>query len=159
MKIRKPSPAGAVLTGVIVVLSLALVPAAFAGKSGGGGGGHHGGSGSTTYTGSFVGANPLMVPGMDTNGNGLPNAGDTVTFNVSSTAPYPVVQLICSQNGAVVAQESQGFYTSWLWGRNFYLGGQVWTSGAANCTAKLYSVSSNGATQPTEATMSFQVGA
>ena len=30
MKIRKPTPAGAVLAGVVLVLSLGLVPAAFA---------------------------------------------------------------------------------------------------------------------------------
>jgi len=41
MKIRKPTPAGVVLAGAVLVLSLALVPAAFAGKSGG----HHGGGG------------------------------------------------------------------------------------------------------------------
>jgi hypothetical protein len=159
MKVRKPTLAGAVLAGVILVLALALVPAAFAGKSGGGGGGHHGGGGGTTYTGSFVGANPLMVPGKDSNGNGLPNAGDTVTFSVASTAPYPFVKLTCSQHGAQVLQESEGFYSGWLWGTNFYLGGMVWTSGAANCTAVLYSVSYSGVTEPTEATMTFQVGA
>lgn len=39
MKIRKPTPAGVVIGGLVLVLSLALVPAAFAGKGGGGGGG------------------------------------------------------------------------------------------------------------------------
>jgi hypothetical protein len=159
MKIRKPSPGRTALTAALLVFSLALVPAAFAGKSGGSGGGHRGGGGGTTYTGSFVGANPLMVPGKDSNGNGLPNAGDTVTFSVASTAPYPFVKLTCSQNGTQVLQESEGFYSGWLWGTNFYLGGMVWTSGAASCTAVLYSVSYSGVTEPTEATMSFQVGA
>lgn len=37
MRIKKPTPAGAVLAGTALVLALALVPAAFAGKSGGGG--------------------------------------------------------------------------------------------------------------------------
>jgi hypothetical protein len=39
MKIRKPRPAGTVLATVALVLSLALVPAALAGKPSGGGGG------------------------------------------------------------------------------------------------------------------------
>jgi hypothetical protein len=34
----KPTPASAVLAGIVIVLSLALVPAALAGKPGGGGG-------------------------------------------------------------------------------------------------------------------------
>jgi hypothetical protein len=39
MKIRKPTPEGAVFAGAAVVLSLALVPAAVAGKPSGGSGG------------------------------------------------------------------------------------------------------------------------
>jgi hypothetical protein len=46
MRIRKPTPASAVFAGVVFVLALALVPAAFAGK--GGGGGHGGGGGGGT---------------------------------------------------------------------------------------------------------------
>ncbi len=38
MKIKKQTPAGVVLAGVVLVLSLALVPAAFAGKGKPGGG-------------------------------------------------------------------------------------------------------------------------
>jgi hypothetical protein len=46
MKIRKTSPASGVIAAVVLVVSLALAPAAFAGKSGSGGsGGHHGGGG------------------------------------------------------------------------------------------------------------------
>jgi hypothetical protein len=37
MKVKKPTTAGAVLAGVVLVLTLALVPAALAGKPGGGG--------------------------------------------------------------------------------------------------------------------------
>jgi len=39
MKIKKPTPTAAVLAGVALALSLALVPAALAGKPSGGGGG------------------------------------------------------------------------------------------------------------------------
>ena len=67
MKIRKPTPAGAVLAGVVLVLSLGLVPAAFAGK------GHQPTSGSSSISG------PAWSP--TTTGTAWPNWGDTVTFN------------------------------------------------------------------------------
>src|SRR5262245_37907683 len=87
MKINKPTPAGAVLAGVALVLSLALVPAALAkGKPGGGGT-----SGSSTISG------PVMVTDRGTPGLSW---GDTVTFNVSTTATaQPFVHLVCSGNG------------------------------------------------------------
>jgi hypothetical protein len=160
---RNPTAARIAYAAALLVLALTLVPAALAGKGGGttGGGGHKSGgggsTGGTSYTGSFVGANPVMVT--DTSGNGSPNAGDTVTFDVTSTAPSPFVRLDCYQNGTLVMSETQGFFVSWLWGQNYYLGGYVWTSGAANCTATLYSQSSTGTVEPTEATLSFQVGA
>src|SRR5437879_1214692 len=47
MKITKPAPAGVLFAGAVLVLSLALAPAALAGKSGGGSGGHHGGGGTS----------------------------------------------------------------------------------------------------------------
>ena len=49
MKIRELTPNGVVLTGVILALALAFVPAALAGK-GGGGGGHGGGGGGSSCT-------------------------------------------------------------------------------------------------------------
>lgn len=48
MKIRKPTPAGAVLAGAVLALSLAFVPAALAGKGGGHGGGGGGGTCSSS---------------------------------------------------------------------------------------------------------------
>ena len=86
MKIRKPTPAGAVLAGVVLVLSLGLVPAALAGKgkpAGGGGGG----------------SSLSLVMVTDNNGNALPNWGDTITFNVSTSASMPSGRLACYQNG------------------------------------------------------------
>lgn len=147
MKIRKPTPAGAVTTVAFVVLALALVPVALAGKSGGKGGGTSGGSSSLSLK---------MVA--DNNGNGLPNWGDTVTFNVSTTATtQPYVHLVCSGN-SVGYDSWKGVFPGSLdsnW--NFVLSSGGWTGGAANCTATLGMYTKQGFRQLTS--MSFPVGA
>lgn len=147
MKSRKPTPRGTVLTAMVLALSLALVPAAFAGK-GSGGGGKGGGGGSVS--------NPLMV--VDNNANGLPNWGDTITFNVSSSATYPSVEVDCSQNGVLVYAGTVGFYPSYAWARQFILSSTAWSGGAASCTATLYSTSTNGH-RSNIASLSFSAGA
>jgi hypothetical protein len=125
MKIRKPTPGGAALTVVVLALSLALVPAAFAGHKSGGG---TGGTGGTI--------NLVMVS--DANGDGAPNYGDTVTFAVSTTATtMPWVTVDCYQAGTLVYQASNGIFAISL-NQNFILGGTtLWQSGAASCTAYL----------------------
>jgi hypothetical protein len=106
--------------------------ASASGKGGGkpsGGGGTSGGSGGLT-----------LVMYADNNGNGLPNWNDTVTFNVSTTATtVPYVDLACSQNNAVVASASAGFFDSYPWpsSRLMTLSSRTWTGGAADCTANL----------------------
>ncbi len=149
MKIRKPTPA-TVFTTAALVLSLALVPAAFAGKraggggGGGGGGGHKGGGGTSALTLKMV---------TDQNGNGLPDWNDTITFDVSTTATtQPYVEVTCSQNGAVVYSAWAGFYSSYPWpgSQLMPLYSPSWTGGAADCTAVL---------DPNLATLSFHVGA
>jgi hypothetical protein len=136
------------LGAALLVLSLALVPVALAGKpgaaSGGGGGGgkHGGGGGSTGGSGSLS-----LVLVSDNNGNGAPNWGDTVTFNISTTATtQPNVGVTCSQNGVVVYSASAGFYASypWPWTQTMTLSSQMWTGGAASCTATLYMFTSKG---------------
>jgi hypothetical protein len=125
MTTRKPTPGGVVLAGVVLVLSLTLIPAAFAGK------GHQAsGGGSSSITG------PVMA--VDNNGDGLANWGDTVTFNFSTTATaQPYVHVVCSGNG--IGYDSwKGVFagsldTSW----NFVLSSGGWTSGAGDCTALL----------------------
>lgn len=134
-----------------LVAALAVVPAALAGK-GGNGGGKAGTSGGGAYTGSLSG--PVMVA--DENGDGVPNYGDQITFNVTSDAAYPFVQLTCSQSGVQVLQQTVGFFGSWM--TSYYLGGLAWTGGAADCAAVLYSQAADGTVQPTEATLSFHVG-
>lgn len=148
MKIRKPTPAGAVLGVVAVVLSLALVPAALAGKGGGGGGG---GGGSSSLS---------LVVSTDANSNGLPNWNDTITYNVSTSATSgPQVSTQCVQNGVVVLSGNAAFYAGnpfaymdWL-----KLTSGAWTGGAADCTARMYSSTRKGTT--TLATLSFHVDA
>ncbi len=139
MKARK-MPAGRVaLTAAFVVLALALVPVALAGKPGGGGttggGGKHGGGGSSGGSSSLA-----VVMVNDLNGNGAPNYGDTITFNVSTTATtQPYVEVTCSQNGAVVYSAWAGFYDGYLWPgqRLMPLSSPSWTGGAASCVATL----------------------
>jgi hypothetical protein len=149
MKIRKPTPAGVVLGGVVLVLSLALVPVGLAkGKPPGGG---TGGSGGTIS----------LVMSNDVNGNGLPNYMDTVTFAVSTTATtMPWVTVDCSQGGTLVYQASNGiFYTSL--NQLFVLGETTaWQGGAADCTAYLQNWDSYSKhhTVTNLASMSFSVG-
>jgi hypothetical protein len=140
MKISKPAPAGAVLAGVALVLSLALVPAALAGKgqpSGGGGGGG--------YSVTVSPAGPYSF-------------GDEIyTTTNAPEVSQSYISLICSQNGAVVlsgshANWSGGWYYNWPW----MLGPtQSWTSGPASCTVTVFQ--SGGKKTVTEATTSFQV--
>jgi hypothetical protein len=116
------------LSAAVTILVLGLVPVAFAGK-----GGSHG-NGTTTGT-STISLAPLVY---DANGNRLPNFGDTVTFNVSTTATsQPYVNLLCSGNG-VGYNSWRGYFAGSLdsnW--NFVLSSGGWTSGAADCTAWL----------------------
>jgi hypothetical protein len=139
-----------------IALALALVPAALAAKGGNSGGGGHHGSGGTSGGSSSLSL--AMVT--DSNGNGLPNWGDTVTFNVSTTASqYPYVSLVCYQNGTLVLSGSAGFYPSYAWPseRDFTLQSGAWTGGAASCTARLYSADNGSET--TLATFGFNVAA
>ena len=116
------------------------------GKGGGKGGGSTGGGGSLSY---------FMV--IDNNGNGAPNWGDTISFNWSTSATSePTITLVCSQNGVDVYGATAGFYDSypWPWKRNMGLWSGLWTSGAAQCTAKLHPLGASGTVL---ATQSFTV--
>ncbi len=74
----------------------------------------------------------------DLNGNGTPNWGDFVTFNISTTATtQPWVNLVCTQNGVIVAQGWNGYFDGSITSRNFGLYSSAWTSGSADCTAYL----------------------
>ena len=115
---------------VAFVLALALVPAALAAA----GGGPRGGGGSTSSSSSI--SDPVMVTDTGTPGVSF---GDTVTFNVSTTATtQPYVHLVCYQNGALALDSWRGFWAGSIdnnW--NFTLGSGMWSGGAADCTAYL----------------------
>jgi hypothetical protein len=137
--------------GAVLVVCLALVPAALAGKGGGGNG--HGGTTGASYS-----LNLAMVN--DANGNGLPNWADTITFSVSTTATtQPHVSLQCSQSGTVVYTTQTGYYDgyAWPWTQNMTLWSGAWTAGAADCTATLYDFSASKTV--TLGTLSFHVDA
>jgi hypothetical protein len=129
-----------------LVLALIVVPAALAAKGHGGGSGT---SGSPALTG------PVMVTDTGTPGVSF---GDTVTFNVSTSASYPSVQVACYQNGALVFAQSAGFFPTYVWSKNFTLRGDRWPGGAANCNAVLYYTTRNG-TNTTLASLSFTASA
>jgi hypothetical protein len=115
-----------------LVLVFAFVPVAFAAKSPGHGGGGNTGSSSISIH------SPLVY---DANGNGLPNWGDTIRFDVSTTVTTePFVELICSQNGVVVYGANTGYFDgyAWPWTQNMQLGSQMWTSGDADCVATMF---------------------
>ena len=120
-------------TLAIVVTTAALVFAgtssAFAARGGGGGKKPGGGGGSTSGTATI---SLVLVNSPDS----VANYGETVTFNISTTATsQPWVQLKCSQGGKVVAEGWNGYFEGSLTGRNFMLASPSWTGGAADCTA------------------------
>jgi hypothetical protein len=157
MQIRKPTQVRAAI--VVALLALLVAPAALAGKPSGGGGGGGGGCKhcAPSYTGSFVGTNPVMVS--DANGNGAPNYGDQITFKVTSNATYYDVELDCSQGGPMVFQQVVGFGLGWAWSQNYTLKSAAWTGGAANCTAVLFSSNADGSNRQNLASLNFAVGA
>jgi hypothetical protein len=73
-----------------------------------------------------------------------PRYGDTVTFDVSTTATTtPFVNLNCYQNGALASQGWATFFAGGTPG-SFGLSSPIWKSGAADCTADLGMFSKNG---------------
>jgi len=137
--------------GLITALAFGLIAGStFAAK--GGGGGHR--SGGSTSGGGTIALAPLVV---DKNGNGTPNYGDVVTFNISTTATTtPWVNLVCSQGGTTVLVGWKGYWagsldTNW----NFGLASGAWPGGAADCVGYLKMDTSHG--YSTLASTSFHV--
>jgi hypothetical protein len=139
MKVRKPIPKGVVLAGVLLVLSLALVPAAFAGKGGPGGGGGGGGSYSVSVS-----------PGPYAFGQEI-----WTTTNAPQVS-QSYISLICSRNGTVVLSGTHANWSGgWYFNSPWYLGPtQSWSGGAANCTVTVFQ---SGKKSVTEATTTFPV--
>ena len=119
-----------VLIASVALLCLAAAPGAPAAK--GTSGTHTGGGGGTSATSSI---NLVVLNSPD----GLPHHGGEVKFNVSTTATdQPFVNLLCYQNGALVAEGWKGYFaeaheSSYV----FVLHSGAWQSGAADCTAWL----------------------
>ena len=85
-----------------------------------------------------------------------PHQGDAVAFEVSTTATdRPYILLNCFQ-GAVWAYSGQGFQSASL---AFTLASSVWTSGAAECTARLGALNADGTRFRELASTSFHVDA
>ena len=143
----------ALLEGLLIASMLILLVAgsAFAGKpSGGGGGKPHGGATSG-------GGTLAMLVAVDNGASGA-NWSDSVTYTVSTSATlYPYVSTQCSQNWTLVLSTSAGFFPSYAWpsAQVVPLATDRWTGGAADCTAKLYSM--DGGSQTTLATITFHV--
>ena len=127
---------------VVLVVALALVPTALAGK-GGKTGGTSGGSSSLSL---------VLLNSTD----GLPHYGQTVTFSLSTSATRPYVSVNCYQAGAWVYAASAGFFPDYPWSRNFILAASSWPGGAADCTATLYTTT-DGTRTTTLGTLNFHV--
>lgn len=141
----KTAPASRIALYIACVLALALVPAALAAK-----GGKPGNNAPAAPSGTI---NRLVL--LDATGDGLPHWNHSVTFDVSSTAQYYFVRVMCFQDGTRVYEKSNSFSGSWM--TDYGLSGPAWTGGAADCNANLYSQNWDGSNQQTLATLAFHV--
>ena len=116
-------------TGFFVTLALAalLVFAVSGAAFARGGGGGKGGGGTLTLK---------MV--VDANGDTLPNWGDKISFNLTTSATKPFVSLNCYQGTNWVYAASVGYFPEYPWAKEFTLSATSWPGGGADCTAKLY---------------------
>jgi hypothetical protein len=118
--------------GLISALIFGLIASSAFAAKGGGGSKPSGGAGGGTLT---------LVMVTDANSNGSPNWGDTVTFNVSTSATSsPEVKLTCYQGGVAVYWTQTAYYAGYPfpWTQMMQLQSGAWTGGAADCTAVLY---------------------
>jgi hypothetical protein len=113
-------------------------------------GGNGGGSGGTSSL--------TLVMVDDANRNGVPNYGDKLTFNLSTTVTSPFVSLNCYQGVSWIYAASVGYFDSYPWAKEFTLAGTSWPGGPADCTATLYTTK-DGRRTTTLATLSFHVEA
>jgi hypothetical protein len=98
----------------------------------------------------------VVLTGTDT----VPNWGETITYNVSSTVTSNKwVVTTCYVNGVNVYQDSEGFFPAYPWAPNSTLRSSSWMSGAADCTGVLQTTTNNGKTWTKLAQISFHVDA
>jgi hypothetical protein len=138
-----------IFTIVFAFFGLCFVLQSFAAPGGKGG--------NSSYTGTI---SLKLPPESDLNGNGLPNHGDVVRFNVSTTIPEPYVHLRCYQNNVLVAEGFETYFERGLSDGNFGLYSGQWNSSAsADCTANLRYHTTKGKNNVVETSIStsFQV--
>ena len=90
---------------------------------------------------------------LDDDGNSLPDHGETVKVNVSTTATNPFVSLSCYQ-GSNWVLAAGGLPVNFA----MMLSSSSWTGGEAECTATIYTTI-DGSKTTTLGTLSFHVGA
>ena len=113
------------IAGLTLAFSLITSDVALAGRPGGGG------SSSSSIT--LV----VLADGQPAGPDVGARYGDQVTFNVTTDASNPFVNLKCYQNGVLVAEGWEGFFEGALGDRIFTLWSPQWVSGAADCTASV----------------------
>jgi len=133
---------------LVLVTLLLVVPAAFAAKGGNGGGR----SNQDPVTGGFT---FRLVT--DQNGDRLANWNDEITFDVTTDAVWPMVNLTCYQGRTLVKNQNVGFYLAWpVSNRTFTLSDWfTWAAGGADCSARLYAQTMKG--EVTLDTLGFRV--
>ena len=89
----------------------------------------------------------------DVNGDGVVNHGDSVKFNVQTPATSYFISLNCHQGSSWVY--AAGGYPSTF---SFVLSSDTWASGAAECSAAVYTTV-DGSKTTTLGTLKFEVGA
>jgi hypothetical protein len=151
------SPSSSIVAPSAVEGGAAATAAATAAKGGGGGGGKGKPGGGGTTGGGSGSLSVVMVD--DQNGNNAPNWADTITFNISTTATSPWVQVDCYQGTSWVYTSSVGYFDAYPWAKHFVLSSNHWPAATgATCTAKLYTTV-DGSSINVLTTLSFDVGA
>jgi hypothetical protein len=108
-----------------IVVSLVLAGTAFAGKAS-----------SSSITGPYLVTASPTGSAVTAGSTSTPHFGDTVTFGISTQVGNPFVHLVCTGTaGNPVGYDS--WSTFWPTAGSFVLSSGGWTSGAADCTAKL----------------------
>jgi len=76
--------------------------------------------------------------------DGRPNVGEQVTFDITTAAAQPFVNVRCYQGDAFVYDAWAGFFDGAWFGQTFTLSSTYWQSGDADCRARLIKYGRNG---------------
>jgi hypothetical protein len=112
----------------------------------------------TAFAGRNTGSSIDLVMVDDMNGDGAPNYAETITFDLSTSAAKPYVNVRCYQGTAFVFDGWAAYYSGAWFGQTFTLASSSWSAGAADCVARLVVWSKNGR-EKTLATKDVVVGA